>query len=57
MSMGAHTNAFSTDSRVKHKSMGIKASDTEGVRQWMKDSWNRDTGKKRREEETLGEDV
>lgn len=35
--MGTHTNASPTDSRVYHKSLGIKQSDTE----WRKDSWNR----------------
>lgn len=49
-SMGAHTNASSTNSRVKHKSMGIKASDTWGVREQMKDRWNRDAERKNREE-------
>lgn len=48
MSMGGHTNASSTNSRVKHKSMGIKASDTEGAREQIKDSWDRDAERKNR---------
>lgn len=51
MRMGTNTNASSTDSRVNHKSMGIKQSDTKGIQEWRKDSWNRDTERKSKEEE------
>lgn len=53
MRMGTHTN----DSRINHKSMGIKQSDTERIREWKKDSWSGDIGMKSREEEMLEEDV
>lgn len=41
------------DSRVNRKSMGIKQSDTDGIGEWRKDSWNRDARRKSREEDVM----
>ena len=48
--METHTNASPTESRVYHKSLGIKQSDTE----WRRDSWNRQKQTKSQEGKKAG---